>query len=116
MDNNVRRVLKATFCSVSTLYGSNQPDTHRAEFVVARGDFRDDSRVPLALSLARSHVVTDDDLVDTCPVLTRADGKVRDDIDLALRAEARPVAQRAVLDVYDALERSAAVLRAPIGS
>ena len=47
--------------------------------------------MPFVLSLARRHVIADGDLVDSCPVLTRADGKVSDDIDFALGTEARPV-------------------------
>jgi hypothetical protein len=86
----------------------SEPITHRAETICAAGHLANDPRHPLALRLGARHKITHDNLVDVRPVLTCADGQVRDNVHLCLGRQARAVAKGARLDVDDTLDLRAA--------
>src|SRR6266404_6235407 len=80
-------------------------DTHRADFIVPRRDLREHVREPLPLRLYGRDEISHHDAIDARPVLARAHREVRHDVALRPRVQARPMAQRTILDIDHALER-----------
>jgi hypothetical protein len=107
-------MMLALFCAVGKSCAprpGRRRSTHGAELVRAVRNLGDDLGKPLAVRLVRRYKVARDEAADGVPVLGGAKREVGDDIHLASLRQSRSVAERARLDIDDALDDAVLVHR-----